>query len=155
LLRDVPRPRDVVRALSPGSVGRGSSPVTSASKRKRVLTFFCALALGATAHADADPDLQVHHAPMPRSLRMRGAQAPAPRAAQAAAPASSDDDSVPAPIRARTERAADRGIAPTDSAAAVRFRMDLGFGVDGAQDSGNPNLAGRKLSESPYDSSRG
>ena len=121
--------------------------MSRSGKRKRALTFFCAsVATGATARAD--PDLKVHQAPMPRSLRMRAAQAGAP-------PAAADDSGVPAPIRARTERAADRGIAPSDSAAAVRFRMDLGFGVDGAQDSGNPNLVGHKLGESPYDSSRG
>lgn len=99
--------------------------------------------------AAADPDLRVHHPPLAH-LRMRSAQhdsAPPDRA-------SDDDRAIPAPLRARTERAADRGIAPTDSAAAVRFRLDLGFGVDGAQRSGDPTLAGQRLPDS-YDPSRG
>jgi hypothetical protein len=102
--------------------------------------------LGARAYAD--PDLAVHHAPV-RHLRMRTAQ-PAPPP-----PSSPDDDrALPAPLRARTERAADRGIAPTDSAAAVRFRVDLGFGVDGAQPSTTPG--GVVLAQqTPYTASRG
>ena len=100
--------------------------------------------------AAADPDLHVHHAPVVH-LRMRTAQ-PAPPPPP---PRDDDDDTaIPAPVRARTERAADRGIAPTDSAAAVRFRVDLGFGVDGAQPSTQP--AGVQLSQQPgYDASRG
>jgi hypothetical protein len=105
------------------------------------------------APAAADPDLRVHHAPLAH-LRMRSAQHDATAPAAAGTDAADDDAAIPAPLRARTERAADRGIAPSDSAAAVRFRMDLGFGVDGAQRSGAATLAGRTL-PSDYDPSRG
>jgi len=97
--------------------------------------------------AAADPDLRVHHAPLAH-LHMRAAQH------DTEATGTEEDSAIPAPLRARAERAADRGIALTDDAAAVRFRMDLGFGVDGAQNSGHPDLSGHPLPSS-YDASRG
>jgi len=131
-----------------------------------------ALAVVAVARtaASAGPrvDLTVRPGATPHHLRMRrtsavpsvtpapATPAPAPAVpADAAADPAPDPAATPAPangaIRARTPRASDFdlvGVRRADDK--VVFRLDLGFGVDGAAISGRRALAGEPLSSKDF-----
>jgi hypothetical protein len=112
--------------------------------------------------ARAAPDLHVHAIPGPRHLHMRRAAAapppvtPAPDAPTAPAPAPAHDDAVPAPLLVRIPRRDDAAATPAAATSTVHFRADLGFGIDGANPSGTPTLAGHELAaNTDYAPSRG
>jgi hypothetical protein len=127
-----------------------------------------ALVLGGLAAlagpAAAEPDLRVRRWPAPRHLVMRAAAAvsPSPQARVARTAAAAPDPAAAAEPRAaatnleaRAARAAELGVAPTDAAAALRFRMDLGFAIDGAALRGNQTGSGNVLPAGAYTPTRG
>lgn len=107
-------------------------------------------AAATTASADGDkPDLKVRRGSIPHHLTMRTAQTsaptPAPTPATPAKPAPDVEKAAPTP------HARDFDLAGVRSAnEQIVFRLDLGFGVDGASISGRRAIAGEPLAKADY-----